>query len=90
MLDTISPLIKLLKLEKVAIDNIAFRLHYKVTVPLFILFSILITAKQNLFWSSACAVMFWPLVAHLDLFWSLVIADLILSWTFADLLWPVI
>jgi innexin len=46
MLGMFAPLQKLLKLEKVAIDNIVFRLHYKVTVFLFILFSLLVTAKQ--------------------------------------------
>jgi len=40
------PIKKLLKLEKVAIDNVVFRLHYKVTVATFLMFTVLITAKQ--------------------------------------------
>ena len=40
------PLKKLCQQEKVAIDNNVFRLHYKVTVILFILFTGMLTAKQ--------------------------------------------
>eukprot|EP00091_Calanus_sinicus_P010951 TRINITY_DN2502_c0_g1_i1.p1 TRINITY_DN2502_c0_g1~~TRINITY_DN2502_c0_g1_i1.p1 ORF type:complete len:407 (+),score=75.11 TRINITY_DN2502_c0_g1_i1:99-1319(+) len=46
MLSFFEPLKKLCKQEKVAIDNEVFRLHYKVTVILFILFSGMLTAKQ--------------------------------------------
>jgi len=41
------PLRKFLKWEKVAIDNFIFRLHYKVTVILFMVFVVLVTAKQH-------------------------------------------
>jgi len=37
---------KFCKSEKVAIDNLVFRLHYKVTVILLVLFSAMLTAKQ--------------------------------------------
>ena len=40
------PLRKLCRQEKVAIDNAVFRLHYKGTVILLILFSAMLTAKQ--------------------------------------------
>jgi len=40
------PLLKLLKLEKIETDNYVFRLHYKLTFPLFILFSAMLTATQ--------------------------------------------
>jgi len=40
------PLMKFLKLEKIETDNLVFRLHYKVTLPMFILFSAMLTAKQ--------------------------------------------
>jgi len=40
------PLRKLCRQEKVAIDNTVFRLHYKGTVILLILFSAMLTAKQ--------------------------------------------
>jgi len=40
------PLKKLCLAEKVAIDNTVFRLHYKATVILFILFTGMLTAKQ--------------------------------------------
>merc|ERR1712212_331922 len=37
---------KFCKPEKVAIDNLVFRLHYKVTVILLVVFSAMVTAKQ--------------------------------------------
>ena len=40
------PLMKFLKLEKIETDNFVFRLHYKVTLPMFILFSAMLIAKQ--------------------------------------------
>jgi len=40
------PLKKLLNLGKTVTDNYAFRLHYKITVTIFMLFTILVTAKQ--------------------------------------------
>ena len=46
MLIFFEPLMKLLRLEKIETDNLVFRLHYKVTVPIFILFSAMLTAKQ--------------------------------------------
>jgi len=46
MLSFFEPLKKLCKQEKVAIDNEVFRLHYKVSVILFIMFSAMLTAKQ--------------------------------------------
>lgn len=41
------PIRKLMKWEKVAIDNMAFRLHYKVTMLLFLGFVVMVTAKQH-------------------------------------------
>jgi len=41
------PVRKLLKWEKVAIDNFVFRLHYKVTTIMFLGLVVLVTAKQH-------------------------------------------
>merc|ERR1719369_1237473 len=46
MLGFFEPLKKLTNFEKIAIDNYVFRLHYKVTVIIFILFTFMVTAKQ--------------------------------------------
>ena len=46
MLGFLEPLKKFCRGEKVAIDNPVFRLHYKVTVILFILGSVLLNGKQ--------------------------------------------
>jgi len=46
MLSFFEPLKKLFRVEKVAIDNVVFRLHYKVTVIMFILGSVLLNGKQ--------------------------------------------
>merc|ERR1712137_1310617 len=37
---------KFFKLEKIETDNLIFRLHYKVTFPVFILFSAMLTGNQ--------------------------------------------
>lgn len=36
----------LLKLDQITIDNLFFRLHYKTTMPLLVVFSLLVTKKQ--------------------------------------------
>jgi len=46
MLGFFDPLMKFLKLEKIETDNLIFRLHYKVTFPVFILFSAMLTGNQ--------------------------------------------
>ncbi|XP_023341925.1 innexin inx2 [Eurytemora carolleeae] len=41
------PVKRLLKWEKVAIDNFVFRLHYKITVVMLLVFVAMVTAKQH-------------------------------------------
>lgn len=45
-MDFLNSLKALLKVEKVHIDNNVFKLHYKVTVILLVVFSILLSSKQ--------------------------------------------
>lgn len=46
MLNFFEPIEKILKLEKTCIDSEVFRLHYKVTVIIFISLSLLVTGKE--------------------------------------------
>uniref|UniRef100_A0A6M2DL53 Innexin n=1 Tax=Xenopsylla cheopis TaxID=163159 RepID=A0A6M2DL53_XENCH len=46
MINVFNPVLKHLKLDNICIDNNVFRLHYKVTVILLIVFSIVVTSKQ--------------------------------------------
>lgn len=46
MINVFNPVLKHLKLDNICIDNNVFRLHYKATVILLIVFSILVTSKQ--------------------------------------------
>lgn len=46
MYDVIASVLTLLKLDKISIDNNVFRLHYKATTFILILFSLLVTQKQ--------------------------------------------
>ena len=46
MRELFEPLLKILRNEKVETDNIIFRLHYKFTFAMFLLFSMMNTAKQ--------------------------------------------
>lgn len=45
-MDFLNSLKALLKVEKIHIDNNVFKLHYKVTVILLVVFSILLSSKQ--------------------------------------------
>lgn len=45
-MDFLNSLKALLKVEKVHIDNNVFKLHYKVTVILLVVFSVLLSSKQ--------------------------------------------
>lgn len=46
MLDLMKLVKSFLELEKVQTDNNVFKLHYKVTVALLLIFSLLLTSKQ--------------------------------------------
>lgn len=46
MRELFEPLLKILKTEKVQTDNLIFRLHYKFAFAIFVLFSMMNTAKQ--------------------------------------------
>jgi hypothetical protein len=46
MLDSFGQVKSLIKLEEICIDNNVFRLHYKVTVVLLVVASLLVTSRQ--------------------------------------------
>merc|ERR1711874_414596 len=46
MLGFFESLFKLLKFEKIQTDNFVFRLHYKFTFPVLVLFSLMLTSTQ--------------------------------------------
>lgn len=56
MLELFKSLTRLTKVDRVSVDNVVFRLHYKVTFLLFVSCSILVTAKQFFGEPIACIV----------------------------------
>ena len=46
MLDIFQPVVHFLKFDPVCIDNNVFRLHYKATVMILVICSILVTSRQ--------------------------------------------
>ena len=46
MLGFFESLFKLLKFEKITTDNVVFRMHYKLTFPVLVLFSLMLTSTQ--------------------------------------------
>ena len=46
MLDAFGQVKRLIKLEEICIDNNVFRLHYKVTVIILVVASLLVTSRQ--------------------------------------------